>query len=73
MDIRTHHIGETIMIGEGLAVTILGVHGGQVRMGVFTPDEVAVNREANFKHVARDTMRADTAVSEACRFSTFPR
>lgn len=45
MLILTRRVGETLVIGEGVEVTVLGVKGGQVRIGVQAPREVAVHRE----------------------------
>jgi len=45
MLILTRKSGETITIGENIQIRVLGVKGGQVRIGVDAPREVAVNRE----------------------------
>lgn len=45
MLILTRAVGETIVIGDGLRVTVMGVKGGQVRIGVEAPRDVAVHRE----------------------------
>lgn len=45
MLILTRRTGETILIGDEVAVTILGVNGNQVRIGVKAPKDVAVDRE----------------------------
>lgn len=45
MLILTRRAGETIMIGNDVAVTVVGIQGGQVRIGVLAPKEVAVDRE----------------------------
>ena len=45
MLILTRRIGETLMIGEDVTVTVLGVKGSQVRIGVNAPKDVAVHRE----------------------------
>ena len=45
MLILTRRMGETILIGDDVAVTILGVNGSQVRIGVKAPKDVAVDRE----------------------------
>jgi carbon storage regulator len=43
--------GERIMIGNKIEVTILGVHGGTVRLGLEAPKEVAIHREEVFRRV----------------------
>ena len=45
MLILTRRVGETLMIGDEVTVTVLGVKGSQVRIGVSAPREVAVHRE----------------------------
>ena len=45
MLILTRRTGETLMIGDEVTVTVLGVKGNQVRLGVNAPKEVAVHRE----------------------------
>lgn len=45
MLILTRRVGETVCIGHDITVTVLGVKGNQVRVGVQAPKEVAVHRE----------------------------
>lgn len=54
MLILTRKSGETITIGEDIQIRVLGVKGGQVRIGVDAPREVAVNREELFREQAED-------------------
>jgi carbon storage regulator len=51
MLILTRKSGETITIGENIQIRVLGVKGGQVRIGVDAPREVTVNREEVFERV----------------------
>lgn len=51
MLILTRRVGETLMIGNDIAVTVLGVKGNQVRIGVTAPKEVAVHREEIFQRI----------------------
>ena len=51
MLILTRKSGETITIGENIQIRVLGVKGGQVRIGVDAPREVSVNREEVFERV----------------------
>ncbi len=48
MLILTRKAGETITIGENIQIQVLGIKGGQVRIGVDAPREIAVNREEVF-------------------------
>lgn len=45
MLILTRRIGETVMIGDEVSITILGVKGSQVRLGIAAPKQIAVHRE----------------------------
>lgn len=45
MLILTRRVGERLMIGDEIAVTVLGVKGNQVRIGVHAPADVSVHRE----------------------------
>jgi carbon storage regulator len=53
--ILTRRVGETVMIGDEVTVTVLGVKGNQVRIGVNAPKSVAVNREEIFERIKRET------------------
>jgi carbon storage regulator len=54
MLILTRRVGETVVIGEEVTVTVLGVKGNQVRLGVNAPREVAVHREEIFERIKRE-------------------
>ena len=54
MLILTRRVGETVMIGEEVTVTVLGVKGNQVRIGVNAPKTVAVHREEIFERIKRE-------------------
>lgn len=51
MLILTRRVGETLMIGDEVTVTVLGVKGNQVRIGVNAPKEVSVHREEIYRKV----------------------
>ena len=54
MLILTRRVGETVMIGNEVTVTVLGVKGNQVRIGVNAPKDVAVHREEIFERIKRE-------------------
>ena len=53
MLILTRRVGETLMIGDSVSVTVLGVKGNQVRIGINAPKDVAVHREEIFQRIQR--------------------
>ena len=58
MLILTRRVGETLMIGNDITVTVLGVKGNQVRVGVNAPKEVAVHREEIYERIKREEAAA---------------
>jgi carbon storage regulator len=64
MLILTRRVGETVMIGDDITVTVLGVKGNQVRVGVNAPRNVAVHREEIFERIKREGAGEEPAADD---------
>jgi len=54
MLILTRRVGETLMIGDNVTVTVLGTKGSQVRLGVNAPRDVSVHREEIYERIQKE-------------------
>ncbi|MDX1251222.1 MAG: carbon storage regulator CsrA [Pseudomonadota bacterium] len=60
MLILTRRVGETLIIGDDVTVTVLGVKGNQVRIGVNAPKDVSVHREEIYQRIQKEKEQAHT-------------
>ena len=54
MLILTRRVGETLMIGDDVSITVLGVKGNQVRIGINAPKDVPVHREEIYQRIKEE-------------------
>lgn len=59
MLILTRRIGETLMVGDDVTITLLGIKGNQARIGVNAPKEIAVHREEIYERIQREKQQQE--------------
>ena len=64
MLILTRKLGESITIENDIKITVLGIYGKQVKLGIVAPDRVSVHREEIFKRIQEENKSASLALKE---------
>ena len=64
MLILTRRVGETLIIGDDVIVTVLGIKGNQVRIGINAPKEVSVHREEIYQRIQQEKNATPAAAKE---------
>lgn len=64
MLILTRRIGESVNIGDDIQITILGVRGNQVRIGIEAPQNVPVHREEIYERIKQERQSGDAQPTE---------
>lgn len=64
MLILTRRIGETLIIGDDVNITVLGVKGNQVRLGINAPKDVSVHREEIYLRIQQEKQGTETDEDE---------
>ncbi len=64
MLILTRKVGESITIGDEVKITVLGIHGRQVRLGIIAPQKVVVHREEIYVRIQEENKKGDQSKKE---------
>lgn len=73
MLILTRRVGETLIIGDDVIVTVLGIKGNQVRIGINAPKEVSVHREEIYQRIQQEKNASPSAEKPAAAAAPAPK
>ena len=65
MLILTRRVGETVVIGEDVSVTVLGVKGNQIRLGINAPKDVSVHRQEIYERIQNEAAEAPAKLEQS--------
>lgn len=63
MLVLSRRLGETLIIGDDVKITVLGISGNQVRLGIAAPKEVSVHREEVYRRIQDEIQGQPTTAS----------
>ena len=64
MLILSRNCGQSIMIGDDITITVVGIRGSQVRLGIRAPEDISAHREEIYKKIKAEEKKIDQEESE---------